>query len=53
MDIQIIEVDGVVKKEKITTILIGDIVDKDLKETIKVLNNIKGVRVADSRLENV
>jgi ACT domain-containing protein len=51
MDIQIIEVDGVVKKEKITTILIGDIVDKDLKETIKVLNNIDGVRVADLNLK--
>ena len=51
MDIQIIEVDGVVKKEKITTILIGNIVDKDLKETIKVLNNIKGVRVADLNLK--
>ena len=51
MDIQIIEVDGVVKKEKITTILIGDIVDKDLKETIKVLNNINGVRVANLDLK--
>ena len=51
MDIQIIEVDGVVKKEKITTILIGNIVDKDLKETIKVLNNIIGVRVADLDLK--
>lgn len=51
MDIQIIEVDGVVKKEKITTILIGNIVDKDLKETIKVLNSINGVRVADLNLK--
>ena len=51
MDIQIIEVDCVVKKEKLTTILIGNIVDKDLKETIKVLNNIKGVRVADLNLK--
>ena len=51
MDIQIIEVDGVVKKEKITTILIGNIVDKDLRETIKVLNQIKGVRVADLNLK--
>jgi ACT domain-containing protein len=51
MDIQIIEVDGVVKKEKITTILIGNIIDKDLKETIKVLNNIEGVRVADLNLK--
>jgi ACT domain-containing protein len=51
MNIQIIEVDGVVKKEKITTILIGNIIDKDLKETIKVLNNINGVRVADLNLK--
>jgi ACT domain-containing protein len=51
MDIQIIEVDGVVRKEKLTTILIGNIVDKDLKETIKVLNNISGVRVADLNLK--
>ena len=51
MDIQIIEVDGVVKKEKITTILIGNIIDKDFKETIKVLNSIKGVRVADLNLK--
>jgi ACT domain-containing protein len=51
MDIQIIEVDGVVRKEKLTTILIGDIVDKDLKETIKVLNNLDGVRVADLNLK--
>jgi ACT domain-containing protein len=51
MDIQIIEVDGVVKKEKITTILIGNIIDKDLKETIKVLNNIEGVKVADLNLK--
>jgi ACT domain-containing protein len=51
MDIQIIEVDGVVKKEKITTILIGNIVDQDLKETVKVLNSIDGVRVADLNLK--
>jgi ACT domain-containing protein len=51
MDIQIMEVDGVVKKEKITTIFIGNIVDQDLKETVKVLNNINGVSVADLDLK--
>ena len=51
MDVQIMEVDGVVKKEKITTIFIGNIVDQDLKETVKVLNNIEGVRVADLNLK--
>jgi len=50
-DIQIIEVDGVVKKETITTILIGNIVDQDLKETIRELNSIEGVRVADLNLK--
>jgi ACT domain-containing protein len=51
MDIQIIEVDGVVRKEKITTILIGNIVDQDLKETVSELNSIDGVRVADLNLK--
>lgn len=50
-DIQIIEVDGVVKKETITTILIGNIVDQDLKETVRELNCIEGVRVADLSLK--
>jgi ACT domain-containing protein len=51
MDIQIIEVDGVVRKEKITTIFIGNIVDQDLKETVNELNSIDGVRVADLNLK--
>ncbi|MDD3985839.1 MAG: hypothetical protein PHY59_08225 [Methanobacterium sp.] len=45
------EVDGVVKKEKITTIFIGDIVDQNLKETIQTLNNIIGVTVVDLDLK--
>lgn len=50
-DIQIIEVDGVVRKEKIITIFIGNIIDQDLKETVTVLNSIDGVRVADLNLK--
>ncbi len=50
-EIPIIEVDGVVRKETITTILIGNIVDQDLKETVKVLNSIDGVKVADLNLK--
>ena len=50
-NIQIIEVDGVVKKETITTILIGDIIEQDLKETVRELNAIEGVRVADLNLK--
>jgi ACT domain-containing protein len=50
-NIQIIEVDGVVKKETLTTILIGNIIDQDLKETVRELNSIDGVRVADLNLK--
>lgn len=39
----IIEMDGVVKKEKITTILFGHIVDQDLRDTVDKINQIDGV----------
>ena len=39
----IIEMDGVVKKEKITTILYGDIVDQDLRDTMDRINALEGV----------
>lgn len=45
--IQIMQVDGVLRKEKITIVLIGNIVDQDLKDTLHVLNSISGVKVAD------
>lgn len=51
MDIQIMEVDGVVRKEKLTTIFIGNIVEQDLKETVTLLNSFEGVRVADLNLK--
>jgi len=50
-DIHIIEIDGVLKKEKITTILIGNIVDQDVKDTLDSLNELSGVRVADLDLK--
>ncbi|MGV8144712.1 MAG: amino acid-binding protein [Methanothermobacter sp.] len=49
--IQIIQVDGILRMEKITTILVGNIVDKDVKETVDLLNNIEGVMVADLDLK--
>jgi ACT domain-containing protein len=49
--IQIMEVDGILRKEKITTILVGNIVDKDVKDTVELLNNIEGVMVADLDLK--
>ena len=39
----IIEMDGVVRKEKITTILFGDIVDQDLQDTMDRINALGGV----------
>ena len=50
-DIQIIEVDGVVRKEKITTVIIGNLVEQDLNETVALLNREEGVRVADLDLK--
>ncbi|MCE5214828.1 MAG: amino acid-binding protein [Methanobacterium sp.] len=49
--IQIIQVDGIVRKEKITTIMVGNIVDQDLKDTVNLLNQIEGVMVADLDLK--
>ena len=39
----IIEMDGVVKKEKITTIFFGHIVDQDLRDTMDRINDLDGV----------
>ena len=39
----IIEMDGVVKKETITTIFFGHIVDQDLRDTMDRINALEGV----------
>ncbi|WP_432645761.1 amino acid-binding protein [Methanobrevibacter sp.] len=39
----IIEMDGVVRKETITTILHGHIVDSDVRDTMDKINNLEGV----------
>jgi ACT domain-containing protein len=50
-DIQIMEVDGVLRKEQITTVLVGDIVKEDVQDTVAQLNQLEGVRVADLDLK--
>ncbi|MBP1945263.1 amino acid-binding protein [Methanobacterium petrolearium] len=50
-NIQIMEVDGVLRKEQITTVLVGDIVEKDVQDTVTQLNQMEGVRVADLDLK--
>ena len=39
----IIEMDGVVRKETVTTILFGHIVDQDLRDTMDRINELDGV----------
>ena len=39
----IIEMDGVVRKEKISTIIFGHIVDQDLRDTMDRINELDGV----------
>lgn len=41
----IIEMDGVVNKEKISTILFGHIVDQDLRDTMDRINALEGVLI--------
>ncbi len=48
---RVIEVDGNILKETINTILIGNIVDRDVKDTMDQINQLKGVRVADLSLK--
>ena len=42
----IVEMDGVVKKEMVSTILYGHIVDRDVRDTMDRINALKGVSVA-------
>jgi ACT domain-containing protein len=49
--IQIIAVDDVLRREQITTVLVGNIVDEDVQDTVTRLNRMEGVRVADLDLK--
>lgn len=51
LNIHISAVDGIVLKEKIITILLGQIVDRDVKDTMDKINQLEGVRVADLELK--
>ena len=45
LGITIVEMDGIVKKEKVSTILYGHIVDKDIRDTMDRINALDGVYV--------
>lgn len=50
-NIQIMEIDSVLRKETIRTILIGNIVDKDVKSVLNKLNSLEKVKVVDFNLK--
>lgn len=50
-NVHIIEVDGVLRKENIITILIGNIVDKDVKDVLNRLSELESVKVVDFNLK--
>ncbi len=45
LGVSILEMDGVIKKEKISTILIGHIIDRDIRDTMDRINQLDGVYV--------
>ncbi|MCL2687334.1 MAG: amino acid-binding protein [Methanobrevibacter sp.] len=54
MNITILEIDGVLVKEKISSILIGHVIDTDIKDTMDQINALKGASVVglDVKLED-
>jgi len=53
MGITILEMDGVILKEKISTLIIGHIIDTDIMDTMDKINELDGVSVVglDVKLE--
>jgi ACT domain-containing protein len=53
MRITILELDGVVRKERLSTILIGHVIDTDIKDTMDKINELKDVSVVDLEVKLV
>ncbi len=51
MGVSLIEVDDAVKKEKLSTILYGHIIDSDLRDTVDKINAVDGLVVSDLQLK--
>ena len=51
MGVSLIEVDDAVKKEKLSTILYGHIIDTDLRDTVDKINAVDGLVVSDLQLK--
>lgn len=51
MGVSLVEIDDTVKKEKLSTILYGHIIDTDLRDTVDKINAIDGLCVSDLQLK--
>ena len=51
MGVTLIEVDDTIKKEKLSTILYGHIIDTDLRDTVDKINAVDGLVVSDLQLK--
>jgi ACT domain-containing protein len=51
MGVHLIEVDDTVKKEKLSAILYGHIIDRDLRDTVDKINAVDGLVVSDLQLK--
>jgi len=47
MGITILEIDGVVRKEKLTVLLIGHVINTNIKDTMDKINQLSGVSIVD------
>ena len=53
MGITILEIDGVVRKERLSTVLIGHVIDTDIRDTMDKINELEGVSVVDLEVKLV
>jgi ACT domain-containing protein len=51
MGVPLLEVDDAIKKEKLSTILYGHIIDTDLRDTVDKINAVDGLVVSDLQLK--
>ena len=51
MNLSLIEVDDTIKKEKLSTILYGHIIDSDLRDTVDKINAVDGLVVSALQLK--
>ena len=51
MNLSLIDVDDTFKKEKLSTILYGHIIDSDLRDTVDKINAVDGLVVSDLQLK--